>query len=106
MRRARERSGLTQTQLADACKIGRAAINKIESGLSKSMNLGTAIAIQDATGFSAYWLQTGKGPELALNLKDDQVARIASKLDSLPENIRNKIEREIDFFHDLQDKHQ
>lgn len=106
VRLARTLVGLNQSELAKQCGVGRAAISKIESGLSKGMSLDTAVAIQRVTGVSAAWIRTGKGNMRDTVVRDEQIARIADKLATLPPRVRDKIEADVDFLNGLQEQNQ
>lgn len=101
-RAARMRTDYSPSELAGKAGIGRAAISKIESGKTKSMELKTAVAYQRLCGVSVEWLLTGKGPMLNLQVKDENLARLVSKLDSLPPGALEKIESDIDYIASLQ----
>jgi transcriptional regulator with XRE-family HTH domain len=100
--KARQTLDLSPSEFAKELGIGRAAISKIESNMTKTINLDTALAIQNLTGVSAYWIRTGKGPMEHSSLKDEQIARIAAKLADLPDDAKDKIESDIDYIASLQ----
>lgn len=101
VRFARQRVGKNQTDFADAIGVGKAAMSKIESGQTKTLNLDTALGIQKLTGVSAAWLRTGKGPIEQSSIYDAQIARIAEKLLKLPQEDRDKIEGDVDYITSL-----
>lgn len=88
-------------EFARALKLGRAAISKIEKNQTKTIKLETALAIQNLTGVSASWVLTGKGAIKSTQIRDEQIARIAKKLEGLPDQSRDKIESDVDFLGSL-----
>jgi transcriptional regulator with XRE-family HTH domain len=55
-------SGKTKAQIARECDVTGGAVSQWLSGSVKSLKAETAIALEQATGYRAYWLLHGKGP--------------------------------------------
>jgi transcriptional regulator with XRE-family HTH domain len=62
---ARNPDGSTKTkaQIARECDVSSGAVSQWLSGETKSLKGETAIALEAATGYRAYWLLHGKGPK-------------------------------------------
>ena len=101
VRYARELVGMNAAEFSRALKLGRAAISKMEKNQTKTIKLETALAIQKVAGVSASWVLTGTEPVMHTQVRDEQIARIAEKLASLPSQSRDKIESDIDFLTSL-----
>lgn len=88
---------MTPAEFARALGVGRAAVSKIEANLTKTLQLDTALKIQRLTRVSASWLRTGRGAVMYSESKDEQVTRIIAKLETLPQEARDKTEADIDY---------
>lgn len=104
--KVRTELGLTQAEFGRLIGKSRSAINQIEKGDTRSLKASTAAAIEKASGFSAAWIETGRGeerkrPGALPDGAEDQVDKIYRELLKLPPDHRNKIEAEIDFLRKL-----
>lgn len=61
IRAAREKAGLTQTDVAKALRISPSAVNQWEQGSTKNMKLGHFFALASLLEKDPRWLATGKG---------------------------------------------
>lgn len=102
MRYIRSRLSLSQAEIARRVGVGRAAINKVEQGLTKTLSLQTALSIEKNFGISSEWLLTGRGSIERTTVRDSQVIGLVSKIEQLPDEMRQKVEAEIDFLLSLQ----
>lgn len=75
---------MSQVELAKRCKVSQPTIAAAEAGGGTEH----IVKIAMATGYSAYWLETGKGPKLmspleALHLSDDEARAAAAYVQML-----------------------
>lgn len=94
----RKGTGLSQAAFGRLLGVSRSAIAQLEDGSTKTMKSTTLVAVERKTGYSASWVQTGRGKEKLRDARaPDDVERIYSALMELPPEHRRKIEAEIDF---------
>lgn len=62
---ALKHAGISQADLARACKISAVSVNNWLSGETRSLRATTAIAAAEALGVSAEWLSSGRGEMIA-----------------------------------------
>jgi transcriptional regulator with XRE-family HTH domain len=58
-------SGKSKAQVARECEVSTSAVSQWLSGETRSLKGDTAIALEQATGYRAYWILHGKGPKTA-----------------------------------------
>lgn len=101
VKRARESIGMNASDFAARIGLSKGSMSKLESGSIRSIKLHTALKIENLTGFSASWVASGEGPEMADNPDIDALARA---IEALPPEHKAKIEAEIEFLLSLNDK--
>lgn len=69
IREAMTAAGLTPADLARATKRTPGAVSQWLDGLTKTVKSDTALSLQNATGFNAVWIATGKGEKRAGNVE-------------------------------------
>lgn len=79
IREAIQRSGKTQAQIATETGKSPGAVTQWLDGTTKSLRADTAAALEQATGYSAGWLVTGKGPKLIANVPNVAPAPVGGK---------------------------
>ncbi len=70
IKEAMESAGLKHAELARATGKTNAAVTQWLDGSTKSLKADTATRMEQATGYSAEWLVTGKGPKKRQAPKD------------------------------------
>ena len=101
VRRARQASGMNASDFAKAIGLSKGSMSKLENGSILSIKMGTALKIEDLTGYRAYWVASGEGLEKG---GDPEIEKLAQSIEALPPEHRAKIEAEIDFLLSLSDK--
>lgn len=89
---ASQKTGMTQAAFAKQLKVTRSAVHQWESGATKYVRPEHLFAVADATGFSARWLATGKGPRNAPARPEEafstEVLSLAAQIAGLPKERR------------------
>lgn len=55
-------AGITKAELARRTGLSRTAVSLLLNGQSKSLKGASLLAIEEATGVSARWIESGEGP--------------------------------------------
>ncbi len=79
IREAIQHSGKTQAQIATETGKSPGAVTQWLDGATKSLRADTAAALERATGYSATWLVTGKGPKLVASMSNIAPAPVGGK---------------------------
>lgn len=78
IREAITHSGKSQAQIAVETKKSPGAVSQWLDGRIKGLRADTAEALERATGYSATWLVTGRGPRLVLDKSNVATAQIGT----------------------------
>ncbi len=102
----RESLGLSGAAFGRKIGISRSAVNQIELGGTQALKASTIVAIERISGFNGEWIESGRGPQRKRTGTlpkgtEDQITRIYAELINLPQEYRDKIESDIDFFRSL-----
>ncbi|WP_295802169.1 helix-turn-helix transcriptional regulator [uncultured Microbulbifer sp.] len=80
MKQAREKAGLTQSELARSCGVSVQAVSQWESGSTKNPAASNVLATAKATGLSIEWLITGRQPVTARSIDDEHSSGVSEPM--------------------------
>lgn len=80
MKQAREKAGLTQSELARSCGVSVQAVSQWESGSTKNPAASNVLATAKATGLNIEWLITGRQPVTARLNGSEQSSGVAQPM--------------------------
>lgn len=92
---------MNASDFAKAIGLSKGSMSKLENGSIRSIKMGTALKIENLSGYRAYWVASGEGPETG---SSPDIEKLAQAIESLPPEHRAKIEAEIEFLLSLNDK--
>lgn len=79
----RKATQLNKVQFGKLVGVSHSAVGQWESGETKSLKYAKLMKIEKETGFSANWIDTGKGSKMISESDDPQRDRVQKKLAAL-----------------------